>query len=356
MQIIKLRDKALFTRLKKILDNGKIAAIPTDTVYGLISRLKADTVARLARIKGSSGQRFAVMVSNREAIKGLTRLITKTQKKVIEKILPGKITVILKAKTQLPVTYNGTLGIRIPAAEWLKEFLTFYNEPIVATSANHHDEPPLRDITELKREFPKLPLLVDGGEIDHRPSTVIDLTHYPPRILRIGALPIFNIEMVIKKKVKIDPDVYFSILVVCTGNSCRSPMAVGILRNLLRGLPVFVYSSGTVADLGLPAADNAILALREREIDISSHQSQPLSRELVIRSDLILVMEKNHKEKVIILDPEARTKTFLLKDFPRNRDEIFDPVGRPLNVYKRCLRLMLPGLEKVASFIRKRYQ
>ena len=133
----------------------------------------------------------------------------------------------------------------------------------------------------------------------------------------------------------------FKVMFVCTGNTCRSPMAEGGLRKLLenRGITdIEVYSSGTAAASGYPATSYAIEACRIWEADIRDHRSRPLTEELIEDTDLILTMMPSHCYEVFRLSPEARSRTFLLKNFPEpgcDGEEVVDPIGGSLDMYNQ---------------------
>ncbi len=133
----------------------------------------------------------------------------------------------------------------------------------------------------------------------------------------------------------------YRVMFVCTGNTCRSPMAEGGLRKLLenRGIKnIEVYSSGTTAASGFPATAYAIEASRIWEADITRHHSRPLTADLIERSDLILAMTPQHCYDIIRMLPEARDKIYLLKNFPERGCEgegIADPIGGSLDMYNQ---------------------
>jgi protein-tyrosine phosphatase len=107
-----------------------------------------------------------------------------------------------------------------------------------------------------------------------------------------------------------------SVLFVCTGNICRSPIAESLLQSRSRdlGLPVSAGSAGSWAQLGNPATSNAIASAREMGLEIEEHRARPLRDDLVRESDLILGLAREHCEEVLDLVPEAAPTTFTLKE------------------------------------------
>lgn len=133
----------------------------------------------------------------------------------------------------------------------------------------------------------------------------------------------------------------FKILFVCTGNTCRSPMAEGGLRVLLEGKKadnIEVFSAGTGAIPGCPATLYAIEASKTWDADISGHRSRPLSPELLEEVDLILVMTPHHYLDVTSMLPEAADKTYLIKKYPEpggDGEGVADPIGGSLDQYNQ---------------------
>ncbi|MCA9431232.1 MAG: RpiB/LacA/LacB family sugar-phosphate isomerase [Candidatus Omnitrophica bacterium] len=131
------------------------------------------------------------------------------------------------------------------------------------------------------------------------------------------------------------------VLLVCTGNSCRSAMAEGLLKRMLREGKVdnvSVRSAGTMTGGGSPASEGAQAVCREVDVDLSEHRSSPLTGSLLSWADIILCMEHHHAARVSELAPSASAKTHLLAEFgpPEESLEITDPVGMPTSYYRVC--------------------
>ncbi|MGI6096727.1 MAG: low molecular weight protein arginine phosphatase [Dethiobacteria bacterium] len=147
------------------------------------------------------------------------------------------------------------------------------------------------------------------------------------------------------------------ILFVCTGNTCRSALAHGLLQQKARdnaGPQIEVKSAGLAALEGLPAADFALEVLQEKGIDFFTHRSRLLTSELVEEADLILVMTRAHKEELLKRFPEARQKTHLLSTYAAGEeDEIPDPIGGAKDEYINVAKKIEEYLEKLWPLLEK---
>ncbi len=142
-----------------------------------------------------------------------------------------------------------------------------------------------------------------------------------------------------------------TILFVCAGNVCRSPMAEGLLRHALRGAPtVRLLSAGLGALDGQPATEASVDVMAELGIDISHHSSQALRVPLVEQANFIFTMTRQQQDTIQTIYPIAAEKTFLLREFEYAEvigKDISDPIGQPIEVYRRTrdqIRAALPSL------------
>src|SRR5512136_1125372 len=148
-----------------------------------------------------------------------------------------------------------------------------------------------------------------------------------------------------------------TILFVCTGNVCRSPMAEGIFHQATqeRRGAYQVLSAGLGAAEGQPPSPFAVQAVKELGIDISGMRSRTLTPELVQQADYIFGMTHNHVDTVMLLHPQAAERTFLLRDFDETLDlfekDISDPIGGSYDVYLTCRDQIEQGIVSLLRFI-----
>jgi L-threonylcarbamoyladenylate synthase len=348
-----------YRRIISVLKVGGVVALPTDTVYGLACDPRNQTArTRILKIKSrASWKPLTLFLSETSQIKAHARIHSKLAQRVIDSLMPGGLTLILEARDKpLIKTPDGSIGIRVPNMDWLRE-LARQLGGLATTSANLAGRPVASSPKEIADSLPGVDLIIDGGTLKTLPSTVLDLRHHPFLVRRRGIVPILEIEAVIGRKVKLSSDVYFSILLVCTGNLCRSPIAQGLLEKETLGYPVFIYSAGTDAVAGAPPTPSAVKAAARYDIDIAQHRSTPLSRELINAADLILVMTQSHYQRIVELMPRAELRVRYLRSYPKRKErfEIPDPIGAPYPVYEKVARICANAVRRVARDAKLRY-
>ena len=149
-----------------------------------------------------------------------------------------------------------------------------------------------------------------------------------------------------------------TILVVCTGNSCRSVMAQGLLQQAFAraGLEsIRVESAGVFAIDGMEPTRETLRVLLEAGIDAAQHRARSLTAHMVDNADLILVMESFQAEEILRRVPSVRAKVHLLKTYgvsqptEGERVNIPDPIGKPLEVYEVCFAEIRDAVERVTK-------
>jgi len=324
-----------------ILKEGGVVALPTDTVMGLVGLPVPEAIARIYDLKGRPREKPLILFTTREKLPDILARPCPCAVKLSERFWPGPLSLVIPAKGYPDgLMHEGTLGVRHPAPPFPEELLTAFPEGLASTSANPSGAPPALGPEDLPPDFAvRLDGILPGRAPGGIPSTLVDCSG-PPALLRPGPVGIFAIEEVLGEEITWKANRPLRVLLVCTGNTCRSPLAHGMLRAWIRekGLPVEVDSAGTAALEGAPIAPEVITVLRERGISFA-HTSHHLTPEWVAWADLILTMTETHTREVEALGGYGKVARFAPFDMP-------DPIGQPLSQYRWVADLIQKALEE----------
>lgn len=179
-----------------VLRRGGLVAFPTDTLYALgADALAAAAVERVLTVKGRArGKPLSVLVPSVEAIASLDISLAEGVPEALRAFWPGPLTVVVKASAQFPTALTaatGTVGLRVPGGPVAQALLAAFGGPVIGTSANKSGGPDPGDARTVQRAIGgQIDLLLDGGRVALGvPSTVLDCTAVPARVLREGAVP-----------------------------------------------------------------------------------------------------------------------------------------------------------------------
>ncbi|MFC1794230.1 L-threonylcarbamoyladenylate synthase [Planctomycetota bacterium] len=347
-------DSSIINEAAAIIDSGGLVVFPTETVYGIGCRVKSDSLARLDDVKGRSTDKYYTLHIGRKGdVEKYVPTIGFKAKKLIHNAWPGPLTVVFeldrkdidKQQNNLErevfeglYTYN-SIGIRCPDNLIASMLLQQTSNPVVAPSANITNHPPAVNADQVLDQLSgRIDLLLDAGPCKYKESsTVVKIGRSGLEVLRSGFYSKEELEALSQVK----------FLFVCTGNTCRSPMAEGIFRKYLAEklqcdidefgkMGYKINSAGIIGSVGFPASPEAVAACAAMGVDIKAHRNKALSKELIEESDIIFAMEQIHRDRVIALDSRAAEKCLLLA---RNTG-IPDPIGHPQQFYSNCAKLI----------------
>jgi len=333
------------------LRDGALVVFPTETVYGVAANAAdAEAVRRLRDVKGRSFQQpFTVHLPGRAEAATYVSAAPRLARRLARKAWPGPLTLICPAsapdeepiakttpRERLDAIYReGRVGLRCPDHTLARELLRQAGAPVVASSANRAGQPPPSDLEDALRDLDGVvEYALDGGRTRlSAASTIVEVVGRDWTVRRPGALD----ERLISRMAR------SMVLMVCTGNSCRSPMAeymfraklaqrLGLSPAELEAEGFAVASAGMLGCSGLTISEGSLAELAARGIDARQHRSQPLTIELIQSCERIYVMAPEHRAAVLDLVPAADDRVLPLDP----GGPVPDPIGAGPEEYRAC--------------------
>ncbi|MCK4341870.1 MAG: threonylcarbamoyl-AMP synthase [Phycisphaerae bacterium] len=339
------------TEAAQALREGALVVFPTETVYGVgANATNSAAVMKLREIKARAGtQPFTVHLGARKHARRFLSAPTPLFRRLARKGWPGPLTLIgaeprpedTEIAQRFPaaqlgeIYHDGQIGLRCPDQADAARLICESDVPVVASSANRSGTPPPFDLHEALRGLEgQVAYAIDAGRTRHNAaSTIVDVSRNSFKILRLGAVDERTIERLARSEV----------LFVCTGNSCRSPMAEHLFRHeltkrlslsieSLAAAGYHVSSAGTLGIIGASASSGALEEMARRGIDVGEHYSQALTAELVQRAERVYCMSPEHRRAVLDLAPGAASRVALLDP----AGPVADPIGGGAEEYRAC--------------------
>lgn len=352
----------IFNKLNKIKfsqsKRGETVLHFTGSMFGIgcwgDDEIAVDKINKLKHREDSKG--YILLIPNISWLDRFGISYSNKIKKILQQFWPGNLTVILNDENNnfSRITLDGKIAIRVPVDKLLRDFINTRNVPFLSTSINVSQEAAQYNLSEIKRnlnnwfDYGIVPSGINVAE--NAPSTIIKFKNNNLEYIRKGSIDSHLIENAWLKP---------KILFVCTGNTCRSPLAEYYTKFRIKEekLNFRTASVGFVCS-GNSMALHSSTILDELGIEHESHLSRIIELNDIKDSWLILTMAASHKKRLIEMSPESENRVFTLsefcgKDFCQPDCDIDDPYGLDISFYRCTFDLIKERIDCLLKKISK---
>ena len=341
----------LVYRAVAALSLGDPLVFSLGSVQGIVaSGLRDDTLDRVAASFPSRNEPgcLTLMLNGADEVADWIPELSCVGSRLASRLWPGKTTLVfpvsggeslidhLSENVRTAIEFDGAVGFRLPGEPFVRDVLRLVAGPVILRSFSEAEMNDMQSLEE-KLVATGVKLVMEAGESqENGPGTIVRVDGKKWSLLCDGELDDRTLARLAGK----------FLLFVCTGNTCRSPMAEALCKVLiaerlkcpvtaLESTGYVILSAGIAALGGMPAASHAIDVVQARGGSLKQHSSGKLTSEMIDQADHIIVMTSDHLDALLEYVPEAAPKTRLLR--PDGRD-VADPVGADRETYLRCSR------------------
>jgi len=353
------RPKELKTIIEKNWMPDNTVLHYTGNMFGIGCRLSSDkAIQRISGLKQRTDKSgYIALISDITWLFEQGIEVPQSLLHILHHYWPGNLTIVMPVKNKRfdTISVNGKVAFRVPGDYMLRQIIDYLGEPLISTSINVSGIPPaenLKDITKRYESWFDLGFIPNETELTE-PSTIIEYADTDAegkpikpylKCLRESAIPFYEI-----KQSFTEPTVLF----VCTGNICRSPIAEYLFNHYaaIHKLPYLAKSAGLL-ESGAHISFNSQQLLKEQGINAEMHRSRKINPEILGGSWLILTMEARQRDIINMNYPDYSNKVFTLNEYIGDKGDIDDPINKGIDYYRSIYEQIEQALQKLIVMLK----